>query len=521
MTAAFVVTAAPLSPLARVAHSTTKRSRRICTIRAVRRCVPHASDAVFSAGSSRRDDLAGGVMEAVSAAAGTLSRRGVDASIAIVFVHSCTEGNARNEMRRVVDGVRRALASRRVLSASTHVFGCTSGQFSGSQSDAAISVALVHLPDEVTVHVFRIREDSPLDIDAPPRAWHQLVGLHETKEETQLVLLQHPDYERMLDLVAGLDFALPNSPKVGAVAARAQPLHTAYIFDDNGAHDGGVVGLAVSGTAIKLNVMLAQGARGVGPMMEVTEVRNGTEITKAREIGTPTETEGGPMTLFDMWHGTEMISDADYQLARKYLLLGIEVDMLADTLVAEDDARVDGGAVKGKKGSVVSQPDMVVRRVLGFNDVTRSLAVEGARVRLGSRARFQVRDEQCARDELSVLFDRQRLEGVTHAMNGLTLIGAMVLADTERGQYLFGDMDSDMDRRLFQDRFQVPLCSLACNGQISPLPAPGYQRHFPIRGVGVAASTFTHSSAALFLLFYARSEQTDTKSEAKVDIAKE
>lgn len=460
---------------------------------------------MFGAGASTHADLTTAVRLATAHASTSLELANVTASIAFLYIQSGSEQNAANKMRRVVDVARRTLGSRRVLSPSTCFIGCTSGEFPtepGTASSVA-SISLLHLPDGAKVMPFRIRDDDALGMDGPQRTWWDLVGLSapdtgENQRAPQFILFQHPDYEMPLDLLAGLDFGFPASAKVGAVAGTINPLHMAYVFDGDGAHSEGVVGMAISSPDLRMNVLLAQGARGVGPMMEVTEVKDGTEVTRAKEIGTPTEAEGAPMQLIDMWDHVDVISQKDKELARKYLLLGLEVGTLAEALASANEKD------SGVKNAAASVPDMVVRKVVGFNEMTRSLAVEGSPVRIGSRAQFQVRDEESARDELAVLFDRQGLEGVTNAMSDFQLIGGFVMADSERGANLYGDVACDTDGRLFKERFKVPIASLACTGQMGPLPAPGFERHFPICGVGFAASTFTHSSAALYILLYAR-----------------
>lgn len=471
---------------------------------------------MFGAGASTHSDLTTAIRLAAAHASTSLELAGVTASIAFLFIRSCPEQTAATKMRRVVDVARRTLGSRRVLGPTTCFIGCTSGDIpTDSSSDPPVSsISLLHLPEGTKVMPFRVSDEDALDMDSSQRTWWELVGAPAPdgaadQRAPQFILFQHPEYDRSLDLLAGLDFGFPASAKVGAVAGTASPLHTAYVFDSDGAHSEGVVGMAISSADLRLNVMLAQGARGVGPLMEVTEVKDGTEVTRAREIGTPTEAEAAPMQLIDMWDHVDIISQKDKELAKRYLLLGLEVGTLAEALATTEESEDD---VKSR-GSLA--PDMVVRKVVGFNDATQSLAVEGSPVRIGSRAQFQVRDEESARDELAVIFDRQGLEGVTNAMSDFQLIGGFVMSDSERGANLYGDVAKDMDGRLFKERFKVPVASLACTGQMGPLPAPGFERHFPIGGVGFAASTFTHSSAALYILFYARFPSLDDNNSSK------
>lgn len=314
------------------------------------------------------------------------------------------------------------------------------------------------------------------------------------------MLLCHPDFEGTSDVLSSLDFAFPGVRKLGATAGHANAMDQAYLFSAKGSLKNGAVGLALSSPHVQVDVTVAQGARGVGPMLEVLEVKNGNEITKVKEVWTATEAEGPPMALLDMWAGTDAITQEDRACARQYLLMGIEVPKVVDLAVSSLSS-VKGSGSGARKGIDAEEErrkpvEMVIRKVVGFDEGAKSLAVEGADVRLGSRIQFQIRDEAAAQAELDSLFNRLLLEGSSKAMDGMSLMGAMLIVDSERGENLYGDIAADTDRRMYEERFPVPMAVLTSEQQIGPLPSGGL--------LGASGNCFLLSASALYVSLYGR-----------------
>lgn len=487
---------------------------------------PTASSFTWAVGQSREAKIVDAVKDAVARASFTLERQGVRANLAIVFVKSRGELTPDDEVRRVLPTLKTTLAMRRALSSDIVVFGCTTANYVNDENVATVSVALASFPEGTIVRPFEIADKSSFDIDWKQKQWHDFVGMSPndsasstspltpkgTMDPTanlQLFMLQHPDFEGMLDLLSGLDFAYPGVRKFGAMAGRAHALDTIYLFGRSGLVTKGVVGLAFSSPDVHVDVTVAQGARGVGPMMEVTEVRDGNEISKVKEIGTPGLAEAAPMVLLDMWASTDLIPQDDRKRAREYLLFGVEVQKVTDLAFSSltSAAKKEPAGKKTEDAEKDKPVDMVIRKVVGFNDGTRSLAVEGGGVRLGSRVQFQVRDEEAACSELVLLFNRLMLEGSSKAMEGMSLTGAVVLVDNERGEYLYGKLKADSDREMYVERFPVPLLMLTSEGQIGPLPAGGL--------LGTAGNTFTLSASALYVSFYSRNRELKQGDKAQ------
>lgn len=469
---------------------------------------PKLSSLTWAVGQSTEYKVVDAVKEAVARASATIAREGVDVDLAIIFIKSRNENTPDDEIRRVLPVLKKTLAMRRVLKEDTIIFGCTTASYIDEEDDPSVNVALASFPAASVIQPFALSEESSFDIDWKQKQWHELVGVapsqadqgqpgksgdSNTGGKLQLFLLQHPDFEKTRDLLAGLDFAYPGVRKFGAVAGRAHPLNTAYLFDSNGLKTNGVVGLAFSSQDLQVDVTVAQGARGVGPMMEVTEVREGNEICKVREIGTPTRVEAAPMMLLDMWAQTDVITQEDRAYASRYLLFGIEVQKVVD--IAVSSTLKDKKEKEEKVSKMEKDVDMIVRKVVAFNEATKSLIVEGD-VRLGSRVQFQIRDEEAARSELTFLFNKLSLESTSKALEGMSMMGSLLLVDTERGANLYGKVTPDLDRVLFRERFPAPLAMLCSDKQLGPLPSGGL--------LGTAGNTFALSASALYVSFYGR-----------------
>lgn len=421
-----------------------------------------------------------------------------------MFVKSAFTDNNGDPLRRVVPAVKKSLAMRRVLAKDTIVYGCTTSHYVSTDNDPTVSVALVHFPQGTSVSKFHIKDEKSVNLDWKQKDWHQFVGVpfpqqedkQQNRAQTNIMLLQHPDFDCMEDVLSGLDFAYPGIRKLGAAAGKTNPMHKAYLFDAEGALDSGVLGLVFSSPDVQVDVTVAQGARGVGPLLEVVQVRQGNEITKVKEVNTPGATEAAPMVLLDMWAKTDLITPEDRLFARKYLLFGVEVQKIAELAVSSlnRDESNDKGAARKKEAE--APIEMVIRKVVGFNEATKSLGVEGGDVRLGSRVQFQIRDEEAARAELTSRFNKLSLEGSSKAMEGMTLMGALLLVDSERGVNLYGNVTPDLDREMYFERFPVPLVVLTSDKQVGPLPTGGL--------FGEAGNTFALSASALYVSFYGR-----------------
>lgn len=492
----------PLCPSHR--HRTLTRPAVIQTspspspvFRAIEVRAQSSTSLTYSVGRSSKPQFLDALKDAIVKASRSLALQKRVATLTIIFLKSNSESTPSNDLSRVIPVAKKTLAVHSVLARSTVFFGCTTAEHPGTDSPSAI-VTLVYFPEKTYLRPFYV-DPGAFDLDWTQQQWYNIIERSPVQSPQQtIMLLCHPDFEATADVLSSLDFAFPGVRKLGATAGHTNALDQVYLFNSDGSLTNGAIGLAMSSPHVQVDVTVAQGARGVGPVLEVVEVKNGNELTKVKEVGTATEAEGPPMTLLDMWAGTDAITQEDRAYAREYLLMGIEVPKVVDLAVSSVSS------AKGREtGKSVDAEDerrkpveMVIRKVVGFDDDARSLAVQGGDVRLGSRVQFQIRDERAAEAELDTLFNRLILEGSSKAMDGMSLMGALLIVDSERGGNLYGDVAADMDRRMYEERFPVPLAMLTSEQQIGPLPSGGL--------LGTAGNCFLLSASALYVSLYGR-----------------
>ncbi|KAL6760952.1 FIST N domain-containing protein [Haematococcus lacustris] len=114
---------------------------------------------------------------------------------------------------------------RKKLPSLTHIFGCSGYGVVGSSSDGlealegepAFNLTLGQLPG-VDVRVLHTLRSSIPPADATPEEWAEFVGVpHDSLRPVSFLLFAEPRFAQIKDLVAGLDYAFPNAPKIGAV----------------------------------------------------------------------------------------------------------------------------------------------------------------------------------------------------------------------------------------------------------------------------------------------------------------
>lgn len=475
---------------------------------------------IWSIGKSSAQTLLDAVNEAARDAARPFVRQRVTVTVATLFIKSTFGTNPKDDVSRVISTLKRSLAMQATLTVDTVFYGCTTGLFSNEDDDPTVTIALANFPDGTFIRSVRIPGDSS-SVDWTQKQWEDLVRLpaaskptSDTSETTPqyplyqyIFTLFHPDYaSNVRDLLDGMDFAYPNIRKVGGEAGKTNALHEAVLFDADGVITEGALLLVVASTQVQIDVSVAQGARSVGPLLEILAVKEGgSEITSVREVNTATQTKAAPMMLLDMWVKTDVVSLEDGRLARKYLLFGTEVQgggtnlatLAAEAVAMQGKKKAKGeNKLKGNDKVDAKQVAMLSRKVVGFNETTGALGVEGGAVRVGSKAQFQIRDEEGARAELTSLFDKLMLEASSKAMDGMSLMGAILFVDSERGAALHGNVTPDLDRDMYKERFPVPLAIITSPGQIGPLPSGGL--------FGTAGDSFWLSASAVYVSFYGR-----------------
>jgi small ligand-binding sensory domain FIST len=294
------------------------------------------------------------------------------------------------------------------------------------ETPAGIAVVAARLPGAL-LRTFHVDEQGLPDADASPAAWHAQIGVPPA-DAPDFVLLADPFTFPVEALVAGLDFAYPRAVKVGGLASGGRGRGDQVLFAGDAVHRAGAVGVALWGN-VTLAPAVAQGCRGIGPVLRVTDCE-----------GSLLRTLDGKPALERVQDVLREASERDQQLARtSSLFLGIETDPF------------------GPPGDEA----WLVRNFLGRERDGEGLFV-GEALRTGRRVRLQVRDRATSSEDL------ERTLAATADGPGAGCRGALLFCCGGRGMTLYGTPDHDT--RAFHARFgPVPLGGFFCAGEIGPV----------------------------------------------------
>jgi small ligand-binding sensory domain FIST len=304
----------------------------------------------------------------------------------------------------------------------------------------ALSLALAHLPG-VKVTPFHIVSEELPDLDSPPSAWVELIGVPPSPTP-HFILLAEPFSSQINDLLQGLDFAYPGSVSVGGSASSYQMGGRISLFFHDRIYKEGIVGVALSGNIV-LEAIVAQGCRPIGKPYQVSSCD--------RNIVLELESQPPLVVLRDL---LESLNESDRELAQHSLFVGIARDEFKQNL---------------------QQGDFLIRNLLGVDPKFGAIAI-GDRLRPGQRIQFHLRDAQTSAEDLEYLL--QQYQQQTKSYPGA---GALMFSCMGRGEGLYGkpNFDSQLFSRYLKD---VPLSGFFCNGEIGP----------------VAGTTFLHGYTSVF-----------------------
>mmetsp|Transcript_6166 Transcript_6166/g.12172 ORF Transcript_6166/g.12172 Transcript_6166/m.12172 type:complete len:561 (+) Transcript_6166:175-1857(+) len=463
------------------------------------------SAASLVSGLSTAPELGDALTEALREAAAKLPE-GQAPHSALLFLSSryC---NFASEERMAVDGrMRRDAAYDKVAPlmgrlfaqrgwSKTSVVGCSvSAPLSESDEPEdmpGVSITLGYLPG-TTVKAFTVPQD--FDEDWTQEKWKEECGI--SAEKGVICLLAHPESVADTEKVLGaFDFVFPEMKKFGAIAAIAEANHEPALFMIPALEDAagvsakemmlekGVIGLALSGD-ITVDAVVAQGARPIGPNYEIVETEcNGTVVTKMREVGTETQSEGAPMMLFDLAGFTGAIDIDDVKAALEFLALGVSLNPL------EDDP---------------AKHQYIVRPITDLQKDGPVALNEG--VRAGQVVRFQVRDAGNATSELNTLMERWTLERKARGeFENKVPAGSILLTDQSRGRTLYGK--HGVETTAFAKAFGgVSLGGGFISGVIGELPnfKESQVKDNNISSIlsSMGTRTYVHTVGAAFLMLY-------------------
>jgi small ligand-binding sensory domain FIST len=332
-----------------------------------------------------------------------------------------------------------------------HWLGCCGGGVVGmSQGDAhelegepALSVLLLRLPEAI-LHPFAIDTTALPDLDGSADAWRGALGLMASPppggvDPASMLLLVDPTCGAINDLISGLDYALPQTFKVGGIAGQHSAPHGSLLYSSGGASGAsvrtGAVGCLISG-AWRLDPLVAQGCRPIGPVFEVEQAQRNVVIQVSRGGEAPrSPVEALQLILSDL-------SPLEREQVKHSLFLGVD---RSEVLLSNDGP---------------PPAAFLVRNLIGVDPRNGAVAV-AERMRIGQRVQFQLRDAEASRQDARLLLRRE-------AATAPQPLGALLFACLGRGEGLYGEADGDV--KLCREVFAtVPIAGVFCNGEIGPV----------------------------------------------------
>ena len=394
----------------------------------------------WSSAVSDRELLEDALAECVAKVLGELDGQTPDLILAFISTHHMPG-------YMLVPGLIRELLGDGLL------IGCSGGGVIGDGSEVehrpGLALSTAVLPG-VQLSSFHLENDELPDADAPPNAWEAAVGTN-AADSPQFILIADPFSIDGDGLLMGLDYAFPDSVKIGGLASGASQPNGNALFLGESVHRSGAIGVALHGDIV-VDTIVAQGCRPIGIPMRVTACNQG--LLMGLDDKPPLEVLGELVAELD---------ERDQHLVRHSLFLGIVMDELNDS---------------------PQQGDFLIRNVVGADQEKGILAI-GQLLEEGQTVQFHLRDADTATQDLDVMLDRYAARHPIHEEAGGLLFSCL-----GRGSYLFGRPDHDTD--LFREKVgNIPLAGFFCNGEIGP----------------VGGATFLHGYTSSFGIFRpARSE---------------
>ncbi|WAS04631.1 FIST C-terminal domain-containing protein [Gloeomargaritales cyanobacterium VI4D9] len=282
----------------------------------------------------------------------------------------------------------------------------------------ALALTVARLPG-VQIQPFVLSPNHLPDLDSPPQAWVDLIGI-DPAQEPHFILLADPATSQITDVLQGLDYAYPRSVKAGGLVGDGLFYQEEWVRQ-------GVVGVALAG--LRAEAIVAQGCRPIGEPYRVT--RGERNIILGLEDRTPLQV---------LQNLIQNLDDKDRELAQSGLHIGVVGDEFKQEL---------------------TQTDFLIRNLLGIDPWHGAIAI-GNRVRPGQRVQFHLRDAQTSTADLQQLLENH----VRHHPE--PPLGALMFACLGRGEHLYGR--PDVDSHLFQSYLPgTALAGCFCNGEIGPV----------------------------------------------------
>lgn len=330
------------------------------------------------------------------------------------------------------------------------VFGCSAGGLIGGgieiEHKPSISITAAHLPD-VDIKYFHLEDGNLPDLDEPQESWEKIVD-SKADSKPSFILIPDPFTFNTDTLVRGLDFAFPESVKIGGLASGAMAEGENALFLNEKVYSDGLIGLSISGN-IEVDAVVAQGCKPVGETFTITKCN--------RNILFELDGEPAVMALKSV---IDSLSERDKELIKDSVFLGILTDEMKESHGAGD---------------------FLIRNILGIEPKSGALMV-GEILNSQKTVQFHVRDAATSTDDLRLLLKQYKDRAGDEGKSPVS--GALLFSCLGRGAHLYGRENHDSD--LFRSYLgQVPIGGFFCNGEIGP----------------IGSNTFLHGYTSSFGIF--------------------
>ncbi|MET0516832.1 MAG: FIST N-terminal domain-containing protein [Nitrospiraceae bacterium] len=246
-------------------------------------------------------------------------------------------------------------------------------------------------------------------------------------ERPVFMLFADPFSTPMQEVLTLVEDRYPGAIAIGGLAGGGQDLGDNRLLLNEGVHNAGLVGVAITGN-ISIRTVVSQGCRPIGERYMITKAQHNVVH----------ELSGIPaLTCLQNVFGS--LTNDEQALAHRALHIGIAID--------EHRSRFDRG-------------DFLVRNLIGADQQTGAVVI-GDVVQEGQTVQFQVRDAQAATDDLNLLLAAARGQE-------RSTLGALLFSCCGRGKGLFGCADHDIS--VVEDHLgHVPVSGFFAQGEIGPV----------------------------------------------------
>jgi small ligand-binding sensory domain FIST len=182
---------------------------------------------------------------------------------------------------------------------------------------------------------------------------------------------------------------------IGGLASAAEQANGNTLILDDAVYRAGLVGVSLRGP-VRIDCVVSQGCRAVGPTFVVTKVQKNVIMTL-----------GGRPALQVIRELIESMPGPEQELLKKGLFVGRVIDEYKDRF---------------------GRGDFLIRSVVGVEETNQAIAVAEI-LRVGQTIQFHLRDAKTADEDLALLLDAQQLREPP--------VGGLLVTCNSRGTRLF------------------------------------------------------------------------------------